>query len=204
MQCTGIAFFQILDLCMSQREAMQWKKTTNLLLSRFLFQCMISNLPEYSGLLKEFTISTCFLLLLRASASMNTSISIPSTITIGTTMTIAAITPTGSSESTGGIVVTGEGRNELVWGVEAAENCTGACVCRVWIICEVPVRVIMRGGGCTVEVVARTLLVGRPEDEENGVGEGVCEGDDVCEGDGVDGKTTAVMTGTAAVVEVSS
>ena len=78
--------------------------------------------------------------------------------------------------------------------MEAAENCTGACVCRVWIICEVPVWVIMRGGGCTFEVVARTLSVGRPEDEENGVGDG----------DGVDGTTTAVMTGRAAVVEVSS
>ena len=72
------------------------------------------------------------------------------------------------------------------------------------MVCEVPVRVIMRGGGCTVEVVARTLSGRKPE--EGGVGEGnrVSEGGGVCDGDGVDGTTTAVMTGTAVVVAVSS
>ena len=66
------------------------------------------------------------------------------------------------------------------------------------MVCEVPVRVIMRGGGCTVEVVARTLSGRKPE--EGGVG----EGNRVSDGDGVDGTTTAVMTGTAAVVDISS
>ena len=56
----------------------------------------------------------------------------------------------------------------------------------------------MRGGGCNVEVVARTLSRREPEDEEEGIGEGVCDEDRV------DGKTTAVMTGRAAVVEISS
>ena len=64
----------------------------------------------------------------------------------------------------------------------------------------------MRGGGCTVEAVAKTLSGREPEDEESGVGEGngVGVGDGVGEGDGVDGTTTAVMTGTAVVVDISS
>ena len=80
--------------------------------------------------------------------------------------------------------------------MEAAENCV--CVRGIWVVCEVPVWVIMRGGGCTVGVVARTLSRREPEDEEDGIGEGVCDEDRV------DGKTTAVMTGAAAVVEISS
>ena len=69
----------------------------------------VSQLPECSELS-----SALFDLLLLTSASMNTSISTPSTITISTTMTIATITPTGRPEPTGGEVVSGEGRNELV------------------------------------------------------------------------------------------
>ena len=48
--------------------------------------------------------------------------------------------------------------------MEAAENCTGARVCGV---CEVPVRVIMRGRSGAVEVVVRTLAVGRTGEEKS-------------------------------------
>ena len=81
--------------------------------------------------------------------------------------------------------------------MEGAENCTDACVCRVLVVCEAPVWVITKGGDgntCT-EVVARTVSGREPEDEEGGVG----GGDGVC-----DGTTTAVMTGIAVVVDVSS
>ena len=75
---------------------------------------MISNLPEYSGLSNEFTISTRFFdLLLLTSVSMNTSINTLSATTISTTMTIATIVPTGSPELTRDKVGSGEGRNEL-------------------------------------------------------------------------------------------
>ena len=92
--------------------------------------------------------------------------------------------------------------------MEGAENCTDTCVCRVCVVCEVPVCVIVRGGGCNTctEEVARTLSGRRPEDKERGVGEGnrVGDRDGVGDGDGVDGTTTAVMTGTAVVVDISS
>ena len=152
-------------------------------------------LPEYSGLSKDFTISTCFFDLL-LSVSMNTSISTLSTFTISTTMTIATIAPMGSPEPTGS--KEGE-RNELGREVASVENC--ASVCRISTVCGVPVCVIMRSGGCTVEVVARALSgreLGKVE------GEGVREGDGVCEGNGVNTATEAVMIGAAVVDERKS
>ena len=125
-------------------------------------------------------------------------------------MAIATIAPTGNPEPTGDEVVSGEGRNELGWGVEGAESCTGTCVCGIWVVREVPVRVIMRGRSGAVEVVVRTFSVGRTgeaKSEGNGVGEGsaVCEGEGV-EGGGVceeDGATITVMIGAAVVDECS-
>ena len=85
-------------------------------------------------------------------------------------------------------------------------SCTGACVCGVWVVCGVPVWVIVGGRSGTVEVVVRILSVGRTGEEKsggNGVGEGgeISEGDDVCDGVGVDGTTIAVMTGAPVVDE---
>ena len=79
--------------------------------------------------------------------------------------------------------------------MEGAESCTGACVCRVWIVCEVPACVIMRGGGCTI---ARTFSTESLLEEVEG------EGDGVCEGGGVDTATEAVMIGAAVVDERKS
>ena len=79
--------------------------------------------------------------------------------------------------------------------MEGAENCTGACVCGVWVVCGVPVWVIMRGGGCTV---ARTFSTGSLLEEVEG------EGDGVCEGDGVDTAMETVMIGAAVVDERKS
>ena len=120
---------------------------------------------------------------------MNTGVSTPSTTTINTTMTIAAIAPAGSPEPTGDEVVSGGGRNKLV----DVERCTGASVCEVGVVCEVPVRVIMMGKGSTVEEVARTFSGREPGDDGDGVDEGdgvfegvrVGEGGGVCDGDGV-------------------
>ena len=79
--------------------------------------------------------------------------------------------------------------------MEAAENCTGTCVCRVWVVCEVPVWVMMRGGGCTV---ARIFSTGSLLEEVEG------EGDGVGEEDGVNTATEAVMIGAAVVDERKS
>ena len=79
--------------------------------------------------------------------------------------------------------------------MEGAESCTGACVCGVWVVREVPVWVIMRGGGCTV---ARTFSTESLLEEVEG------EGDGVCEGDGVNTATEAVMIGAAVVDECKS
>ena len=153
------------------------------------FNCMIS-LPEYSW---EFTVCTCFFaILLRASTSINTNIN---TTTISTTMTIATIVPSSSREPTGGEVVSGGGRNGVGLGVEGAENCTGASVCGVLVVCKVPVWVIMGGGGWTV---ARIFSTESLLEEVEG------EGDGVCEGGGVDTATKAVMIGAAVVDERKS
>ena len=95
------------------------------------------------------------------------------------------------------------------------ESCTGACVGAVWVVCEVPVWVIMMGKGSTVEEVARTVSGREPGDEGDGIDEGggvddrdgVCEGNGVGEGAGIsegDSATIAVMIGAAVVDECKS
>ena len=101
------------------------------------------------------------------------------------------------------------------------ESCTGACAGEVWVVCEVPVRVIMKGKGSTVEELASTLSGREPGDEGDEIDEGggvdegyrvgdrdgVCEGNGVGEGAGIsegDSATIAVMIGAAVVDECKS
>ena len=98
------------------------------------------------------------------------------------------------------------------------ESCTGACVSEVWVVCEVPVWVIMKGKGSTVEEPLSGRELGDEGDEiDEGDGldegyrvgdrDGVCEGNGVGEGAGIsegDSVTIAVMIGAAVVDECKS
>ena len=92
------------------------------------------------------------------------------------------------------------------------ESCTGACVSEVWVVCEIPVWVIMKGKGSTVEepLSGRELGNGGDKIDEGyrvGDRDGVCEGNGVGEGAGIsegDSVTIAVMIGAAVVDECKS
>ena len=92
------------------------------------------------------------------------------------------------------------------------ESCTGACVSEVWVVCEVPVWVIMMGKGSTVEEPLSGRELGDEGDEIDegyrvGDRDGVCEGNGVGEGGGIsegDSATIAVMIGAAVVDECKS